>query len=206
MVRSWAEAGWECVCVDAKHPIRNDKVTSIGKGSIRFTWDDVRSWCPPSGKQIAILFAFPPCTDLAVSGARDFKRKAGYRLSDALEIFDACQLAAAYAGCPYMIENPVGRLSSHRRPPDYTFNPCDYGGYLQPPGDTYTKKTCLWTGGGFVMPEPRPVHPSEGSRIIKLSPGANRQAERAETPMGFAKAAWEANETALVGMMQQCST
>jgi hypothetical protein len=58
-----------------------------------------------------------------------------------------------------MLENPVGVLSSYWRKPDHTFDPCDYGGYLNPAGDAYTKKTCLWTGGGFIMPGKKPVDP-----------------------------------------------
>ena len=64
-----------------------------------------------------------------------------------------------------MLENPVGVLSSYWRKPDHTFDPCDYGGYLNPAGDAYTKKTCLWTGGGFIMPKKKPVEPVGGSRM-----------------------------------------
>jgi len=139
MVKPWADAGHQCVCVDLQHSIRKSKQV----GNIKYVWGDIRSWFPD--ERPAIIFAFPPCTDLSVSGARDFQTKRGYRLSDALELFDACQMVAEYSGCPYIIENPVGRLSSHRRKPNYTFDPCDYG-------DPWTKLTCLWAGGGFVMP------------------------------------------------------
>ena len=191
MVRPWAEAGWDCVCVDVQHSIRAERT----EGRIRFVWGDVRSWTP--SERPAIIFAFPPCTDLAVSGARDFEAKRGYRLSDALELFDACQLAGAYSGAPYMIENPVGRLSSHRRKPDHTFNPCDFGGYEGGELDAYTKRTCLWTGGGFVMPEPRRIEPSEGSRMHLMAPSAERAGMRSATPSGFARAVFEANSKRL---------
>ena len=192
MVRPWAEAGYLCYCVDIQHSIRKDKVEEFpGGGQIVYTWGDVRSWTPPIPP--SIVFAFPPCTDLTVAGARDFMRKGGYRLSDALELFDACQLIGSYSGVPYLIENPVGRLSTHRRQPDYTFNPCDYGGYLDPPGDSYTKKTCLWTGNGFKMPEPKRVEPIEGSKMHRLPPSKKRANLRSETPMGFARAVFEAN-------------
>jgi hypothetical protein len=39
-----------------------------------------------------------------------------------------------------MIENPVSTVSIYWRNPDYKFDPCDYGGYLKPAGDAYTKK------------------------------------------------------------------
>jgi hypothetical protein len=196
MVKPWAEAGYQCYCVDLQHSIGRSRIVDYASGgSITYTWGDVRSWTPPTS-DIEIVFAFPPCTDLAVSGARWFGQKRGYRLSDALELFDACQLAAAYNGAPYMVENPVGRLSTHCRKPDHTFNPCDYGGYLDPPGDAYTKKTCLWTGNGFMMPEPRPVEPAEGSKIHLVPPSADRPNLRAETPMGFARAVFLANRHA----------
>lgn len=195
MVRPWAEAGWVCICVDIQHSIRAPRYEAVGDGAISFVWGDVRSWTPSA--RPAIIFGFPPCTDLAVSGARDFERKAGYRLADALELFDACQLAGAYSGAPYMIENPVGRLNTHVRTPDFTFDPYEYGGYLDPPGDAYYKRTCLWTGNGFKVPLPRPVRPTEGSKMHLMAPGEDRANLRSETPMGFAQAVFEANAPAL---------
>jgi hypothetical protein len=193
MVKPWAEDGYECYCVDIQHSIRRDLTKKYESGgSITYTWGDVRSWTPPE-KDIHIIFAFPPCTDLTVAGARDFETKRGYRLSDALELFDACAMAGSYSRRPYMIENPVGRLSSHKRKPDHVFDPFEYGGYLDPAGDKYTKKTCLWTGNGFVMPEKKPVDPTEGSKIIKMAPSDDRANLRSETPKGFALAVWEAN-------------
>ena len=49
---------------------------------------DVREWLPPYAK-IAMLFAFPPCTDVAVSGARWFQDEVIGPLIDALELFEA---------------------------------------------------------------------------------------------------------------------
>ena len=156
MVKPWAEAGYECWCVDIQHSIRRDRV----EGGIHYVWGDVRSWRPPVGRQIAFLAAFPPCTDVAVSGARDFQKKGLRMLTDALDLFNACDQAGAWSGAPYMIENPVGVLSSHVRKPDHTFDPQDYAGYLadNQESDAYTKRTCLWTGGGFVMPPPHAIN------------------------------------------------
>lgn len=195
MLKPWAEDGYICYAVDVQHGIRNDKIVEYKSGGkIIYTWGDVRSWTPPVTNEIGIIFSFPPCTDLTVAGARDFKRKRGYRLSDALELFDACRLVGEYSRSPYMIENPVGRLSSHRYKPNFIFDPCDYGGYLDPIGDQYTKKTCLWTGNGFIMPEPKPVEPVEGSKMHLMTPSADRANLRSETPMGFAKAVWLYNK------------
>lgn len=197
MVRPWAAAGWNCFAVDIQHSIRSPRVEQVGEGSITYEWGDVRSWTPPRNRQIDILFAFPPCTDLAASGARDYQTKRGYRLSDALELFDACQLAGEYSRSPYMIENPIGRLNTHRRKPDYMFDPCDYVGYIDGE-DAYTKKTCLWVGGGFVMPPKRHVDPTEGSRMHTMGETKKRAAMRSATPMGFAVAVFSANSN-LVG-------
>ena len=100
---------------------------------------------------------------------------------------------AEWTGAPYLIENPVSTVSTYWRAPDHTFDPCDYGGYLIPPGDAYTKKTCLWTGNGFVMPEPKRVRPTEGSRMHRLPPSEERANARSATPKGFARAVFLAN-------------
>ena len=137
MVRPWAEAGYECYCVDIRHPIVRPKRV----GQIIYTHGDVRTWCPPDiiRFRIGILFAFPPCTHVAVSGARYFRSKGTAMLRDSLEMFAACEHAAKWSGVPYMIENPVGKFSDHMEEPDHTFQPWQYG-------DAYLKRTCLWTG------------------------------------------------------------
>jgi len=183
MVKPWAKAGWECYCVDTAHSIRADRL----EGNTTYCWGDVRSWTPPGGRQVAMLFGFPPCTDLASSGARDFKKKSWPLLRDGMDLFWACLQAGKWAGCPYMVENPVGRIAGIHEPATYTFDPCDYG-------DPYTKKTCLWTGGGFVMPPKNRVEPVEGSKILDYGPSEDRQAKRSETPAGFARAVYESNK------------
>jgi hypothetical protein len=115
-------------------------------------------------------------------------------LTDALDTFNGCLMAAAWSGAPYCVENPVGVLSTHVRKPDYDFDPCDYGGYLDPPGDAYTKRTHLWTGNGFIMPAPKPVTPDLGSMMHRLPPSDDRADLRSVTPMGFARAVFEANK------------
>lgn len=188
MLRPWANAGWECIAVDVQHGIRSDGVTRDG---ITYVWGDCRSWTPP--RRPDILFGFSPCTHLAVSGARDFDRKSWPMLRDGMDLFFACLQAARWAGCPYMLENPVGRISGIHGKPSETFDPCDYGGYLDPPGDAYTKRTCLWTGGGFVMPEHKRVEPVQGSLMHLMPPGDDRADLRSVTPMGFAEAVYLAN-------------
>ena len=186
MVKPWALAGYECYCVDVQHSIRRERI----EDTIHYVWGDVRGWMPPPAVRgrIGIVFAFPPCTHVAVSGARDFRKKGNYMLRDALELFSACEQAATWSGAPYMIENPVGKFSDHMGKPDHTFQPWQFG-------DLWTKKTCLWTGNGFRMPPPLYHEPPKGVKatIWKMPPSANRADLRSVTPPGFALAVYQAN-------------
>lgn len=101
---------------------------------------------------------------------------------------------------PYIIENPVSTISSYWRKPDYSFNPFEYAGYEGGGDDLYTKKTCLWTNGNFKMPEPRPRKPEKGSMMHLMPPSPDRANLRSATPMGFARAVFEANAPHLRGM------
>ena len=187
MVAPWANAGFLCYCVDLRHPPGEQH-----EGNIIRIGADVREWLPPFS-EVAAVFAFPPCTDVAVSGARWFQDKGIGSLIEALQFFEAAVRIGEWTKAPYMIENPVSTVSSYWRKPNFAFDPCDYGGYLTPPGDAYTKRTCLWTGNGFVMPKTKRVVPIEGSRMHRLRPSADRGARRSATPKGFAQAVFEAN-------------
>ena len=90
-----------------------------------------------------------------------------------------------------MIENPISRLSSAWRKPDYIFHPYEYG-------DGYTKKTCLWVGNGFIMPKSAPVEITKPGFIHRMSKKKGQSREdrtndRSATPMGFARAVYKAN-------------
>lgn len=200
MMRPWAEAGIECYCVDVQHSIRGDR----SEGLINFVWGDARSWTPPAGKRVIFLAAFPPCTHVSVSGTRDHRIKRGNMLRDALEVFEACRQAGAWSGAPYMIENPVGILSSipHIGKPDFYFHPWEYAGWHE--DDNYTKKTCLWSGNGFVMPAKWPLASlvAPDDRVFKAPPSGDRADIRSATPMGFAKAVFAANRPAILQSMR----
>jgi hypothetical protein len=196
-VRPWADAGYECWCVDMQHSIRRER----SDGNVHYVWGDVRSWRPPEGLDIAFVAAFPPCTHVAVSGARDFASKGGAMLRDALETFEACHMAAAWSGAPYLIENPIGVLASipHIGRPRFTFHPFQYAGWLAEPersAEAYTKETCLWTGNGFVMPDRKSIDPIMGSKMHLLPPSDDRANLRSATPMGFARAVFAFNARA----------
>jgi hypothetical protein len=195
MVQPWLEAGYECWIVDVQHEPgahydgnRGHRLMRIGRSVHDMALEiDGGDWPLPS--DVAVTFAFPPCTNLAVSGARWFEDKGLEALHESLGLVVACKRICEAAGAPWMLENPVGTLSSYWRKPDYTFQPWQYG-------DTYTKKTCLWTGNGFVMPEPWIVHkPADVKASIHLMPpSADRGDKRSITPAGFARAVFEANE------------
>lgn len=190
--RPWAASGIECWCVDIDHSIRRDR----HEGNINFVWGDVRSWAPPPGRRIVFVGAFPPCTHVAVSGARDFAKKRGLMLRDALETFEATRQAIAWCGAPGFVENPVGVLSSipHIGKPDFWFHPSDYAGYSpNSEADAYTKKTGIWAFNGFAMPVKRPVDPVHGSIMWRLTPSDDRADQRSATPVGFSIAIFEAN-------------
>ena len=104
-----------------------------------------------------------------------------------MDLFHSAVTALSWAQCPYAAENPVGRIAGIMGQSEHTFDPCDYG-------DPYTKKTCLWTGGGFIMPEKNRIDPTEGSKMHLVPPGPDRQNIRSATPMGFANAVFQTNK------------
>lgn len=183
MVQPWLDAGYECWIVDVQHPEgqhRDGRLVRWGTDVQFLSWP----W-----REVAIAFAFPPCTNLSVSGARWFQDKGLESLHESLGLVVACKRICEASGAPWMLENPVGMLSSYWRKPDYTFQPWQYG-------DRYTKKTCLWTGNGFVMPEAWHRTKPDGttSAIHLMPPSADRGDKRSITPAGFARAVFEANE------------
>lgn len=186
MVEPWLEAGYECWIVDTQHEHgvhRDGNLVRVGA--------DVERWLPPLAKY-RIVFAFPPCTNLAISGARWFPAKGLTGLADGLRTVEATRDICEWTGAPWMLENPVGTLASYWRKPDHTFDPCDFGGWVD--GDRYTKRTCLWVGGGFLFPPPHPVEPTLGSKMHVVAPSDDRGDLRSVTPAGFARAVFEANE------------
>lgn len=190
MAQPWADAGFLCYCVDLLH-----EPGECRQGNIIRVGADVRNWLPPRGPIVFAAF-FPPCTDVAVSGARWFKGKGLPALRDAIDLFAWSARIAEWCECPYLIENPVSTISTYWREPDHTFDPCDFAGYADDPTEeAYTKRTCLWTGGGFVMPERKAVVPVLGSKMHLLPPSADRATLRSATPVGFARAVYAANAT-----------
>jgi hypothetical protein len=154
----------------------------------------------------SLVISFPPCTDLAVSGARHWKAKETHDPAFQQKAVRMAKLASLW-GCPYIIENPVSRLATLWRPADHYWHPADYAGYcpkgphpefpnIIPEQDRYNKKTGSWVGNGFVMPEPKAlsVHLTDNPGWSKLGgKSARTKYIRSLTPRGFAQAIYEAN-------------
>lgn len=184
ILRPWARAGYGCIAVDAK---TTERVERVGDGHIRYVQSDVRDYSPPGG-ECAFACAFPPCTHLAVSGARWFQQKGLRTLADAIDVVGACVNILDNLDCPWFVENPVSTLSTHWREPDHRFNPFQFQGYTDR-DEAYTKETCLWVGNGFRMPRTDSGGISvdqADDRIHKMPPSDERSEKRAETPRGFA--------------------
>jgi hypothetical protein len=124
-----------------------------------------------------LMIAHPPCTHLAVSGARWFKSKPPEWQRDAL----AFVRLLMDAPIPRIaVENPVSIISSQIRKPDQIIQPWQFG-------HGETKTTCLWLKN---LPKLIPTNIVEGraDRIHKMAPGPNRWKERSKTYQGIAKA------------------
>jgi site-specific DNA-cytosine methylase len=161
--RSLGHEAWSCDLLDSEDNsdfhLQGDVAGILGNG-----WD--------------LMIAHPPCTDLAVSGARHFAAKiADGRQGRAL---DFVRLLMA-APIPHIaIENPVSVISSHIRKPDQVIQPWQFG-------HGETKATCLWLKG---LPRLNPTNIVDGreARVHRMPPGPDRWKERSRTYAGIANA------------------
>lgn len=154
---------WSCDLLpsedDSPFHIQGDVLALLGDG-----WD------------LAIFH--PPCTHLAVSGARHFPEKiADGRQQEALE-FVRILLDAPIPRIA--LENPVSIISSRIRKPDQVIQPYMFG-------HGETKATCLWLKN---LPKLVPTQIVSGRepRIHKMAPGPDRWKERSRTYPGIAQA------------------
>lgn len=136
-------------------------------------WGDVRKVL---GQGWDLMIAHPPCTHLAVSGARWFKDKQQEQ-AEALE-FVRELLAAPIPRIA--LENPVSIISSRIRKPDQIIQPWMFG-------HGETKATCLWLKN---LPPLVPTDIVDGRtpRVHYASPGPDRWKERSRTLPGIARA------------------
>ena len=125
-----------------------------------------------------MLVAHPPCTDLAVSGARHFAAKiADGRQQRALDFVQTLMDAPIPR---IAIENPISVISSKIRKPDQIIQPWQFG-------HGETKATCLWLKN---LPLLTPTNIVDGrvARVHRMPPGPDRWKERSRTFEGIAKA------------------
>ena len=123
-----------------------------------------------------MMIAHPPCTHLAVSGARWFKDKQ-VEQSEALEFVRAL-LAAPIKHIA--LENPVSIISSRIRKPDQIIQPWQFG-------HGETKATCLWLKNLPVLTHTDIVSGRE-QRVHKMPPSVDRWKLRSKTYQGIADA------------------
>lgn len=143
------------------------------QGDVRaFLWADGPSW----EMRWDLMIAHPPCTHLAVSGARWFKDKL-WEQAAALGFVRTLMYAPIQRIC---IENPVSIISSRIRKPDQIIQPWMFG-------HGETKATCLWLKG---LPKLVPTNVVSGreARVHKMPPGPDRWKERSRTYEGIAAA------------------
>ena len=151
---------WSCDLLPSERPgnhIQDDVLKHLDDG-----WD--------------LMIAHPPCTYLAVSGARWFK----YRIPEQDAALNFV-LKLLNAPIPKIaLENPIGRISTVIRKPDQIIQPWMFG-------HGETKATCLWLKG---LPKLRPTNVVEGreARIHRMPPGPERGKERSRTYPGIAAA------------------
>jgi len=223
-LKPWANDGYECYAYDIQHT-GTMEVFPDSDGIIHYEYadlhdhnsldqihDDFYTRQMDGGPPVVFGMAFPVCTDMAVSGAAHFKRKAeldpDFQTKAVAYAKQCADFFEAYH-IPYFIENPVSVLATKWRKPDYNFHPYEFGGYITDDQaehprwpeyiasrDAYPKKTCLWTGGGFTMPWTDPVAPEQGHSRQHLKLGGKSQRTkdiRSATPRGFATAVYEFN-------------
>ena len=123
-----------------------------------------------------LMIAHPPCTHLAVSGARWFKDKQ----DEQAEALGFVQLLLDAPIKKIALENQVSIISSRIRKPDQIIQPWMFG-------HGETKATCLWLNN---LPPLEPTNVVEGreARVHKMPPGPDRWKKRSITYEGIAEA------------------
>jgi site-specific DNA-cytosine methylase len=152
---------WSCDILPAE-----DDAPHHYQGDVRDILDD--GW--------DLMVAHPPCTHLAVSGARWF----GAKRDEQAEALEFVRVLLAAPIDRIALENPASIISSHIRPADQTIQPWWFG-------HGEVKATCLWLKN---LPPLRPTNVVEGRepRVWLMPPGPNRWRERSRTFSGVAAA------------------
>lgn len=158
--RAKGHDAWSCDLLDTERPgphFKDDVLRHLADG-----WD--------------LMVAHPPCTHLAVSGARWFKDKRAEQ-EEALAFVMALMAAPVSRWC---IENPISVISTRIRKPDQIIQPWMFG-------HGETKATCLWLKGlsPLVATE---IVPGRIGRVHREPPSPGRWKNRSRTYQGIAEA------------------
>jgi len=137
---------------------------------------DVRDIITNRWKEFDLMIAHPPCTHLAVSGARWFKNKQ----KEQQEALDFVRFLMFCRIPKKALENPVSIISTHFRKPDQIVQPWMFG-------HGETKATCLWLDN---LPLLVPTNIVDGriQRVHHMPPSPDRWRERSRTYVGVAEA------------------
>jgi site-specific DNA-cytosine methylase len=159
--RALGHDAWSCDLLDSDdnspHHIKGDVTPLLTLG-----WD--------------LMVCHPPCTHLAVSGARWFKDKQ----KNQAQALDFVRMLLDAPISKIALENPISIISSRIRKPDQIVHPWMFG-------HGETKATCLWLKN---LPKLVPTNIVEGreARIHKMPPSPDRWKKRSETYQGIARA------------------
>lgn len=152
---------WSCDLLPSERPGPHYQM-DVGLVAIGQVWD--------------LMIAHPPCTYLAVSGARWFKDRQ-WEQQQALNFVRALMRVPI---ARIAIENPISVISSRIRKPDQIIQPWMFG-------HGEVKATCLWLKN-LPLLVPTDIVEGRTPRVHHASPGPDRWKERSRTLPGIAAA------------------
>jgi hypothetical protein len=181
----WRDAGFDCVAIDIAPPLTEPSpgITHVQRDILNMeTLNDAD-----------FVMGWPPCTHLAGSGARHWKNKGDSKLAEGLATVEAVRRIAG--DTPLILENPIGRLSTHWRQPDTIVQPWwfDVDGT-----ESYQKSTCLWLENGAYPPKRIINHCVSVDMNFVLKGNTHSTVERSITPKGLSLAIFKSNGSRLL--------
>lgn len=161
---------WSCDLLDTEIPGKHYKgnVLELLYNESRHVYKVPQTW--------DLMIAHPPCTHLAVSGARHFCKKQKEQRESLEFVRKLLESPVPHIA----LENPISIISTHIRKPDQIIQPWMFG-------HGETKATCLWLKD---LPKLVPTNIVEGreNKVHKMPPSPNRWRERSRTFSGIAEA------------------
>ena len=183
MGEPWLQAGYDIILVDPQHgegvTVELPEHPSCGSVTkVGYVIDHPSTWIVlrraiRSG-QVVFVCGFPPCTDVAVCGTKQFATKFAkdkHFQAKAALVAEQCETIGKMSGAPGFWENPISVLSSIMGKPGHIFSPYQYTGLCA--DDNYFKSTCLWPYNGFVMP------------VFNMIEGVKQATEIVKSILGF---------------------